>query len=195
MASNCVVQQGLSLASCSNNVPGISQIWTLTSTGDSASFATITYGTTGATKNMVLSVSGASTGLEFKQIDIVRNSSAALNEDTSINLESLGFTYNTHLLFTIPGITQNHTDLYEQLVQCTESYFIVLLKTGKYFLAGHDGGMFVSSAAIGSGSLPGDPQLYSLDLVSNGASSVPEMYVPTTLTAFLAGSGITIDSE
>jgi hypothetical protein len=195
MASNCVVQNGLSLASCANNVPGISQIWTLTATGDTASLNTITYGTTGATKNMVLSISGSPAGLEFKQIDIVRNSSAALNEDTSINLESLGFTYNTHLLFTIPGITQNHTDLYEQLVTCTESYFIVLLKTGKYFLAGHDGGMFVSAASIGSGSLPGDPQLYSLDLVSNGASSVPEMYVPTTLTAFLAGSGITIDGE
>jgi hypothetical protein len=196
MASNCVITQGLQLASCVNNVPGVEGIWVLTSTGNTAEFSTITYGTSGSSEGMVISVSGnTSFGLEFKKIDIVRNSSAALNEETSINLESLGFTYNTNLLFTIPGISQSATNLYEQIVQNVESYFIVKLKTGKYFLAGHDGGMFVSTATIASGSLPGDSQLYSIGLTSNGASSVPQMEVNTTLAAFLAGSNITIDRE
>ncbi len=191
MASNCVITQGLELASCVNNVPGVSGIWVLTSTGDTAEFASITYDGSG----MVSAVSGNTPGLEFKKIDIVRNSSAALNEETSINLESLGFTFNTNLLFTIPGISQDSTNLYQQIVKNVASYFIVLLKTGNYFLAGHDGGMFVSSATIASGSLPGDSQLYNIALTSNGASSVPQMDVTSTLSAFLAGSGITIDRE
>lgn len=191
MASNCVITQGLELSSCVNNVPGVSGIWVLTATGGTAEFASITYDGDG----MVSAVSGNTPSLEFKKIDIVRNSSAALNEETSINLESLGFTFNTNLLFTIPGISQTGTNLYQEIVKNTESYFIVLLKTGNYFLAGHDGGMFVSTASIASGSLPGDSQLFSIALTSNGASSVPQIDVPTTLTAFLAGSGISIDRE
>jgi hypothetical protein len=49
-------------------------------------------------------MTASTSGQEFRKIDIVRNSSAALNESTSINLESLGFTYNTQLIFTIPGL-------------------------------------------------------------------------------------------
>jgi hypothetical protein len=159
----------------------------MTSTGTStdAQFASITYDNDG----YITSFSAATTGLTFQQIDIVRNSSAALNEETSVNIASLGFTFNTKLLFTIPGYSQINTNLYQQIVKNTQSYFIVKLKTGKYFLAGADGGMFIETATIVSGSLPGDDQLYSVGLTSNGSISVPEMLVSTTLAAFVAGSG------
>ena len=51
------------------------------------------------------------------------------------------------------------------------------------------GGMYVETAGIVSGSLPGDDQLYSLGLTSQSSISVPEMLVSTTLAAFVAGSG------
>jgi len=190
--SNCVITNGLELSSCVNNVPGIDSLWVLTSTGSTADFDSITYDVDGS----ITAVSGSTgLGLEFKKIDVVRNSSAALNEEVSVNLESLGFTFNTSLIFTIPGLNQDATNLYQEIVKNTGSYFIVLLKTGKYFLSGADGGMFISSATIASGSLPGDSQLYTLTLTSNGTISVPEMVVPTTLSAFLAGSNISIDRE
>lgn len=193
MSYNCVISNGLALASCVNNVPGLDGLWVLTpGTGTTDSvLSTIAYSGTGE----VIGLTGATSGLEFKKIDIVRNSSAALNESTSINLESLGFTYNTQLIFTIPGLNQAATNLYEQIVQNTESYFIVKLKTGKYFLAA-PGGMFIESATIASGSLPGDSQLYTLTLTSNSTISVPQMAVSSTLTAWLgANSNIGIDRE
>lgn len=190
--SNCVITSGLQLSSCVNNVPGIEGIWVLTSTGSTADFESITYNVDGE----VSALSGdTSLGLEMKKIDIVRNSSAALNEETSISLESLGFTFNTSLVFTIPGLNQAATNLYQEIVKNTASYFIVKLKTGKYFLAGADGGMYVSSATIASGSVPGDAQLYTITLTSDGTISVPEVDVTTTLSAFLAGSNISIDRE
>ena len=191
MASNCVITQGLKLSSCVNNVAGLDSLFVLTSTGTStdAQFASITYDNDG----YITTFSAATTGLTWQQIDLVRNSSAALNEDTSVNIPSLGFTFNTKLLFTIPGYSQENTNLYQQIVKNTQSYFIVKLKTGKYFLAGADsnggGGMFIETATIASGSLPGDDNLYSLALTSNSSISVPEMLVPTTLSAFVAGTG------
>jgi hypothetical protein len=191
MASNCVITQGLKLSSCVNNVAGLDSLYVLTSTGTStdAQFASITYNGDG----YITTFSAATTGLTWQQIDLVRNSSAALNEDTSVNIPSLGFTFNTKLLFTIPGYSQENTNLYQQIVKNTQSYFIVKLKTGKYFLAGADatggGGMFIETATISSGSLPGDDNLYSLALTSNSSISVPEMLVPTTLAAFIAGTG------
>lgn len=191
MASNCVITSGLALASCVNNVPGIDELFVMTSTGSStdAQFASITYDGDG----YITSFSAATTGLTFQQIDLVRNSSAALNEETSVNIASLGFTFNTKLLFTIPGYSQINTNLYQQIVKNTQSYFIVKLKTGKYFLAGADstggGGMFIETATIVSGSLPGDDSLYSIGLTSNSSISVPEMLVATDLAAFVAGSG------
>ena len=194
MASNCVITQGLKLSSCVNNVAGLDSLFVLTSTGTStdAQFASITYDNDG----YITTFSAATTGLTWQQIDLVRNSSAALNEDTSVNIPSLGFTFNTKLLFTIPGYSQENTNLYQQIVKNTQSYFIVKLKTGKYFLAGADsnggGGMFIETATIASGSLPGDDNLYSLALTSNSSISVPEMLVPTTLSAFVAGTGFGI---
>jgi hypothetical protein len=176
-----------------NNVPGLDGLWVLTpGTGATdCSLSTISYSGTGE----VIGLTGATSGLEFKKVDIVRNSSAALNESTSINLESLGFTYNTQLIFTIPGLNQEATNLYQEIVQNTESYFIVKLKTGKYFLAA-PGGMFIESATIASGSLPGDSQLYTINLTSNSTISVPQVAVDTTLSAWLlANSNITIDRE
>jgi len=187
MASNCIITNGLALQSCVNNVPGLDQLFVLTSTGSSldAQFASITYDGDG----YITSFSAATSGLTWQQIDLVRNSSAALNEETSVNIPSLGFTFNTKLLFTIPGISQVNTNLYQQIVKNVQSYFIVKLKTGKYFLAGADGGMFIETAGIVSGSLPGDDQLLSLALTSNGTRSVPEMLVTTTLADFVSGTG------
>lgn len=189
--SNCVITNGLQLNSCANNVPGLDGIWVLTSTGTTDALASITYDVIG----MVDALSGATTGLEFKKVDIVRNSSAALNEETSINLESLGFSFNPTLIFTIPGYSQENTNLYQQIVKNTASFFIVKLKTGKFFFASPSG-LFVSSATIGSGSLPGDSQLYTLTLTGNESISIPEMDITTTLTAWLAAnSNIGIDRE
>jgi len=193
MSNNCNILDGLTLTSCVNNVPGLDALWVLTpGTGSTeAILSSISYSGTGE----VSAFSGATNSLEFKKVDIVRNSSAALNESTSINLESLGFTFNTQLLFTIPGLEQSSSNLYEQIVKNTESYFIVKLKTGRFFLAA-PGGMFIETATLASGSLPGDSQLFSLALTSNSTISVPQIAVVTTLTAFLAAnSNISIDRE
>lgn len=192
MSYNCCITNGLSLASCVNNIPGLDGLWVLTpGTGSTCSLETISYSGNGLVDGLTATTSGQ----EFKKIDIVRNSSAALNESTSINLESLGFTYNTQLIFTIPGLNQGATNLYQEIVQNTASIFIVKLKTGKFFLASPSG-MFVESATIASGSLPGDSQLYTLTLTSNEVISVPEVAVSSTLNAWLnANSNITIDRE
>lgn len=192
MSYNCCITNGLELASCVNNVPGLDGLWVLASTGSTpCSLDTISYAGTGEVDGLT----GATSGLQFKKIDIVRNSSAALNESTSINLESLGFTYNTQLIFTIPGLNQEATNLYQELVQNTASIFIVKLKTGKYFLASPSG-MFIESATIASGSLPGDSQLYTITLTSNETISVPQVDVTGTLTSWLAANtNISIDRE
>ena len=192
MSYNCCITNGLELQSCVNNVPGLDGIWVLTpGTGTTCSLESVSYSGTGE----VVGLTASTSGQEFKKIDIVRNSSAALNESTSINLESLGFTYNTQLVFTIPGLNQDATNLYQQIVQNTESYFVVKLKTGKYFFVA-PGGCFIESATIASGSLPGDSQLYTLTLTSNSTISVPEMNVSSTLSAWLAAnSNITLDRE
>lgn len=191
MGSNCVITNGLTLNSCVNNVPGIESLFVLTTTGDTATLTGISYSTTGLVTGMT-----ANTGTEFKKIDVVRNSSAALNESVSVNLESLGFDYQTQLIFTIPGIQQvNGTNLYQEIVQNVQSYFIVKLKTGRYFLASPLG-MYIESATIASGSVPGDSQLYTLTLTSSNVISVPQIDVTTTLTAWLAAnSNISIDRE
>jgi hypothetical protein len=192
MSYNCCITNGLELSSCVNNVPGLDGIWVLTpGTGSTCSLESVSYSGTGE----VVGMTASTTGQEFRKIDIVRNSSAALNESTSINLESLGFTYNTQLIFTIPGLNQDATNLYQQIVQNTESYFVVKLKTGRYFFVA-PGGCFIESSTIASGSLPGDSQLYTLTLTSNSTISVPEMNVSTTLNAWLnANSNITLDRE
>lgn len=191
---NCCITNGLELQSCVNNIPGLDSLYVLTpGTGSTCSLESIAYSGTGE----VIGLTASTTGAEFKKIDIVRNSSAALNESTSINLESLGFTYNTQLIFTIPGLNQGATNLYQQIVQNTASIFIVKLKTGKYFLASPSG-MFIESATIASGSLPGDSQLYTITLTSNETISVPQLDVATgeTLTQWLAAnSNISLDRE
>jgi len=191
MGSNCVITNGLALTSCVNNVPGLEAIWVLTTTGNTAELTGITYSTDGLITGLTANV-----GTEFKKIDVVRNSSAALNESVAVNLESLGFDYQTQLIFTIPGIQQvNGTNLYQEIVQNVQSYFIVKLKTGRFFLASPLG-MYIESATIASGSLPGDSQLYTLTLTSSNTISVPQVDVSTTLTAWLAAnSNIAIDRE
>jgi hypothetical protein len=190
MANNCVITNGLILNSCVNNIPGIEALWTLTTTGTTSVLTGITFSPDGEVTGIT-----ANAGCEFKKIDVVRNSSAALNESVSVNLESLGFDYQTQLIFTIPGVYQDGTNLYQQIVQNTESYFIVKLKTDKYFLASPLG-MYIESATVASGSLPGDSQLYTLTLTSSNVISVPQIDVTTTLTAWLAAnSNITIDRE
>jgi hypothetical protein len=86
--ANCVITTGLTLNSCINNTPGISDLWVLTTTSSNISLATITYGTNGE----VIGLTGSTTG-EFKKIDLVRNSSAALSEEVNVNTASLSFTY------------------------------------------------------------------------------------------------------
>lgn len=191
--TNCCITTGLELQSCVNNIPGLDGLWVLTpGTGTTCSLSSITFSGTGE----VVALSASTADQVFAKIDIVRNSSAALNESTSINLESLGFTFNTQLIFTIPGFNQEATNLYQEIVKNTASIFIVKLKTGNFFLASPSG-MFVESATIASGSLPGDSQLYTLSLTSNEAISVPTLGdVTSTLTAWLtAYSNIGIDRE
>lgn len=193
MSYNCCITTGLELSSCVNNIPGLDGLWVLTpGTGTTCSLSSITFSGTGE----VVGLSASTANQEFAKIDIVRNSSAALNEATSINLESLGFTFNTQLIFTIPGFNQESTNLYQEIVKNTASIFIVKLKTGKFFLASPSG-MFVESATIASGSLPGDSQLYTLNLTSNESISVPALGdVTSTLTAWLSSySNIGIDRE
>jgi hypothetical protein len=192
MGSNCVITNGLNLQSCVNNIPGLDSLYVLTTTGTTAEINTIVFSGDGRVEGFTASTSNT----EFKKIDVVRNSSAALNESVAVNLESLGFDYQTQLIFTIPGIQQvNGTNLYEQIVQNVQSYFIVKLKTGRFFFASPLG-MYIESATIASGSIPGDSQLYTLTLTSSNVISVPEIAVSTTLTAFLAANtNITLDRE
>lgn len=192
MGSNCVITNGLELTSCVNNIPGIESLYVLTTTGTTSEISTIAFSGNGIVEGFTASTPFC----EFKKIDVVRNSSAALNESVAINLESLGFDYQTQLIFTIPGIQQvNGTNLYQEIVQNVQSYFIVKLKTGRFFLASPLG-MYVESAAIASGSLPGDSQLYTLTLTSSNVISVPQIAVTSTLTAFLAANtNITLDRE
>lgn len=188
--ANCVLTQGLLLDDCTNNIPGISDLWVLTTTGSSISLASITYD---ATTEEVTALSGSSVG-EFKKIDLVRNSSAAMSEEVNVNTESLSFTFVPTLLFTIPGWSQEYTNLYQELVKSTGSIFLVKLKSGKYFLCSPSG-LYASAATIASGSVPGDSQLYTLTMTGDEVRSIPQMEVPTTLSAFLSGSNLTIDRE
>lgn len=192
MSYNCAITNGLELQSCVNVLPGIDSLYVLTTSGSSAcALETITYSGTGE----VISISAATNDLEFKKIDLVRNSAAALNESVSVNVPSLGFVYQTQLVFTMPSIQQSHSNLYEEIVQNTASIFVVKLKSGKYFLA-TPSGMFVESAAIASGSVPGDDQLYTITLTSQEQKSVPQMDITTTFTAWLAAnSNIALDRE
>lgn len=192
MSYNCCITSGLELQSCVNVLPGIDALYVLTQgSGTTCSLSAVSYSGTGE----VIAITGATSGLEFSKIDIIRNSAAALNESVSVNVPSLGFVYQTQLIFTMPSIQQSHTNLYEELVQNTASVFIVKLKSGKYFLA-TPSGMFLESASIASGSVPGDDQLYTLTLTSQEQRSVPQIAVDTTLTAWLAAnSNITLDRE
>ena len=192
MSYNCCITSGLELQSCVNVLPGIDALYVLSQgSGTTCELSAISYSGTGE----VIAITGATSGLEFSKIDIIRNSAAALNESVSVNVPSLGFVYQTQLVFTMPSIQQSHTNLYEELVQNTASVFIVKLKSGKYFLA-TPSGMFLESASIASGSVPGDDQLYTLTLTSQEQRSVPQMSVDTTLTAWLAAnSNITLDRE
>jgi hypothetical protein len=187
--ANCVITTGLTLNSCINNTPGISDLWVLTTTSSNISLATITYGTNGE----VIGLTGSTTG-EFKKIDLVRNSSAALSEEVNVNTASLSFTYVPSLLFTIPGWNQEYTELYQELVQSVGTVFIVKLKSGRYFLASPSG-MYIETATIESGSVPGDSQLYTLSFTGDELISTPEMEVATNLATFLSGSNLTVDRE
>ena len=193
MSYNCCVTGGLELQSCVNILPGISSLYVLTSgTGTTeCSLDTISYSGTGE----VIGFTGTTSGLEVAKIDLVRNSAAALTEAVSVTVPSLGFVYQTQLIFTMPSIQQSHTNLYQEIVQNTASVFIVELKSGKYFLA-TPSGMYLESATIASGSVPGDDQLYNLTLTSQEQKSVPQIAVNTTLTAWLAANtNITLDRE
>ena len=193
MSYNCCITSGLELQSCVNILPGIDSVYVLTSgTGSTdCSLSTISYSGTGE----VIGLTGSTSGLEFAKIDIIRNSAAALNESVSLNIPSLGFVYQTQLIFTMPSIQQSHSNLYSEIVQNTASVFIVKLKSGKFFLA-TPSGMYLESATISSGSVPGDDQLYNLTLTSQEQRSVPQIAVDTTLTAWLAAnSNITLDRE
>ena len=191
MSSNCVVVNGLNLNSCVNNVPGLDGLWVLTTTGNTANISTISYDVDGKIDGFT----GSTNDLEWKKIDIVRNSAAALNESVAVSLASLGFDFQTQLIFTIPGLSQEGANLYQEIVKSTSSYFIVKLKTGKYFFASPTG-MYIESATAASGSVPGDETLYTITLTSSNTISVPEVAVSTTLTAFLAAdTNTTIDRE
>jgi hypothetical protein len=191
MGSNCVVVNGLNLNSCVNNVPGLDGVYVLTTTGTTADISTISYDVDGKVDGFT----GATSDLEWKKIDIVRNSPAALNESVAVSLASLGFDFQTQLIFTIPGLSNEGGQLYQQIVKSTQSYFIVKLKTGKFFFVSPTG-MYIESATAASGSVPGDETLYTLTLTSSNTISVPEIDITTTLTAFLASAtNTTIDRE
>jgi len=191
MGSNCVVVNGLNLSSCVNNVPGLDGVWVLTTTGTTADISTISYDVDGKIDGFT----GATSDLEWKKIDIVRNSPAALNESVAVSLASLGFDFQTQLIFTIPGLSNEGGQLYQQIVKSTQSYFLVKLKTGKFFFVSPSG-MYVESATAASGSLPGDETLYTITLTSSNTISVPEIDITTNLTAFLAAAtNTTIDRE
>jgi len=189
MANNCVITTGLTLNACVNNTPGISDLWVLTTTGTSIELSAITYAAGGEITAMNSDEIGV-----FRKIDLVRNSAAVLSEEVNVNTASLSFTFVPSLQFQIPGWAQEYTELYQELVKSVGSVFIVKLKSGKYFLASPSG-MYISSATINSGSVPGDSQIYDLTFTSDELRSVPQMDVSSDLATFLSGSNLSVDRE
>ena len=80
------------------------------------------------------------------------------------------------------------------MVKSVGSVFIVKLKSGKYFLASPSG-MYISTATINSGSVPGDSQLYDLTFTGDELRSIPEMEVSSDLATFLSGTNLSVDRE
>ena len=189
MANNCVITSGLTLNSCVNNTPGISDLWVLTTTGSSISLSAITYAASGEISAMDSDAVGV-----FRKVDLVRNSAAVLSEEVNVNTASLSFTFVPSLQFQIPGWAQEYTELYQELVKSVGSVFIVKLKSGKYFLASPSG-MYIETATINSGSVPGDSQLYDLVFTGDELRSIPEMDVTSDLATFLSGSNLSVDRE
>lgn len=189
MANNCVITSGLTLNLCSNNTPGLSDIWVLTTTGSSISLSAITYAASGE----ISAMNSDSVGV-FKKVDLVRNSAAVLSEEVNVNTASLSFTFVPSLQFQIPGWAQEYTELYQELVKSVGSVFIVKLKSGKYFLASPSG-MYIETATINSGSVPGDSQLYDLVFTGDELRSVPQMDVTSDLATFLSGTNLSVDRE
>ena len=187
---NCVIQQGLTLENCVNNIPGVEALWVLTTTGSSISVSGLTYD---VSTEELTSFDANATG-EFKKIDLVRNSNAVLSEEVNVNAQSLSFTFVPSLQFQIPTWSQAHTLLYQEIVKSTESYFIVKLKSGKYFLAAPSG-MYISTATVASGSQPGDDTLYDLVVTGNEVRSLPQMTVSTDLSTYFSGTNISVDRE
>lgn len=189
MANNCVITSGLTLSTCVNNQPGISDLWVMTTATDSISLSSITYAASGEITAMDSDAVGV-----FKKVDLVRNSAAALSEEVNVNTASLSFTYVPSLVFNIPGWSQEYTELYQELVQSVGSVFIVKLKSGKYFLASPSG-MYIETATIESGSVPGDSQFYTLTFTGDELRSTPQMDVASDLATFLSGSNLSVDRE
>ena len=187
---NCVIERGLSLDTCTNNIPGVEALWVLSTTGSSVSVSGLTYDVS----TEELTSFDANITAEFKKIDLVRNSNAVLSEEVNVNAQSLSFTFVPSLQFQIPGWAQEYTLLYQEIVKSTESYFIVKLKSGKYFLAAPSG-MFISTATVASGSQPGDDQLYDVTVTGNETRSLPEMTVPSDLSTYFSGTNISVDRE
>ena len=187
---NCVIERGLTLENCVNNIPGVEALWVLTTTGSSISVSGLTYD---ASSEELTSFDANAEG-EFKKIDLVRNSNAVLSEEVNVNAQSLSFTFVPSLQFQIPSWSQAHTLLYQEIVKSTETYFIVKLKSGKYFL-GSPSGMYISAATVASGSQPGDDTLYDITVVGNETRSLPEMTVSSDLETYFSGTNISIDRE
>ena len=187
---NCVIERGLTLENCQNNLPGVDSLWVLTTTGTSISVSGLTYD--GTTEE--LSSFDANTTGEFKKIDLVRNSNAVLSEEVNVNAQSLSFSFVPSLQFQIPTWIQSHTLLYQEIVKSTESYFIVKLKSGRYFLASPSG-MYISAATVASGSQPGDDTLFDITVTGNETRSLPMMTVSTDLATYFSGTNISVDRE
>jgi len=187
---NCTVQNGIILNSCVNNIPGISDLWVLTTTGSSISVSGLTYD---VSTEELTSFDADTTG-EFKKIDLVRNSNAVLSEEVNVNAQSLSFTFVPSLQFQIPGWAQEYTLLYQEIVKSTETYFIVKLKSGKYFMVSPSG-MYITTATVASGSQPGDDQLYDITVTGNETRSLPEMTVSSDLATYFSGTNISVDRE
>jgi hypothetical protein len=107
MGSNCVITNGLALTSCVNNIPGLEALWVLTTTGTTAEITGITYNTGGEITGLT-----ANAGTEFKKIDVVRNSSAALLVSTTthnLSSPSLDFSKMERTCISKSFRTLNHT--------------------------------------------------------------------------------------
>lgn len=189
MANNCVISTGLTLNACVNNQPGINDLWVLTTAEDAIDLTGITYAAGGEITALDSDVTGV-----FRKVDLVRNSAAVLSEEVNVNTASLSFTFVPSLQFQIPGWNQEYTELYQELVKSVGSVFIVKLKSGNYFLASPSG-MYISSATINSGSVPGDSQLYDLTFTGDELRSIPEMDVASDLATFLSGTNLSVDRE